>query len=147
MVVLRTVPAARKWVQAARSAGHRLGLVPTMGALHEGHRSLFVEARRRCERVVASIFVNPLQFGPGEDFDRYPRSFNLDCKIAKEEGIDAIFAPSASEMISEPPEINVSPWRMGELLCGVSRPGHFTGVATVVAKLFNILQPNTAFFG
>ena len=146
-VVLSTIPAARQWVQAERSAGKTIGLVPTMGALHEGHLSLFRRARQRCDRVIASLFVNPLQFGPAEDYDRYPRDFERDLALIEQEGLDAVFHPEAQAMYPQPPEISVSPGRLGELLCGRSRPGHFQGVATVVAKLLNILQPDVAFFG
>ena len=146
-VVLSTIPAARQWVQAERSAGKTIGLVPTMGTLHEGHQSLFRRARQRCDCVIASIFVNPLQFGPGEDYGRYPRDFDRDLALAEREGLDAVFHPEAQEMYPQPPEITVAPGRFGEPLCGVLRPEHFRGVTTVVAKLLNILQPDVAFFG
>ncbi|MBI3895465.1 MAG: pantoate--beta-alanine ligase [Acidobacteria bacterium] len=146
-VVLSTISAARQWMRTERSAGKTIGLVPTMGALHEGHLSLFRQARQRCDCVIASIFVNPLQFGPTEDYDHYPRNLDHDMTLAEQEKLNAIFHPEAREMYPQPPQITVSPGRFGELLCGVSRPGHFQGVATVVAKLFNILQPNVAFFG
>lgn len=145
--VLQTISAARQWAQAQRVGGTTLGLVPTMGAWHEGHQSLFRQARQRCDRVVASIFVNPLQFGPGEDYDRYPQDLARDLALAEREGLDAVFHPETDEMYPQPPQITVSPGRLGELLCGVSRPGHFAGVATVVAKLLHILQPDRAFFG
>ena len=146
-VVLSTIPAARQWVRAERSAGKTIGLVPTMGTLHEGHQSLFRRARQRCDCVIASIFVNPLQFGHGEDYDRYPRDFDRDLALAEREGLDAVFHPEAREMYPQPPEVTVAPGRLGEPLCGVSRPEHFRGVTTVVAKLLNILQPDVAFFG
>jgi pantoate--beta-alanine ligase len=146
-VVLETIPAARRWVRAERSAGQTVGFVPTMGAFHEGHSSLFRRARARCARVVVSVFVNPLQFGPGEDFERYPRDFARDLTLAQQEGVDVIFHPDAKEMYPEPQVITVDPGRLGEPLCGRSRPGHFAGVATVVAKLLNILEPDRVFFG
>jgi pantoate--beta-alanine ligase len=146
-VVLETIPAARRWVRAERSAGQTVGFVPTMGAFHQGHLSLFRRARARCARVVVSVFVNPLQFGPGEDFERYPRDFSRDLALAEQEGVDAIFHPDAKEMYPGPQVITIDPGRLGEPLCGRSRPGHFAGVATVVAKLLNILQPDRVFFG
>jgi pantoate--beta-alanine ligase len=146
-VVLETIPAARRWVRAERSAGQTVGFVPTMGAFHEGHLSLFRRARARCARVVVSVFVNPLQFGPGEDFERYPRDFSRDSALAQQEGVDVIFHPDTKEMYPEPQAITVDPGTLGKPLCGRSRPGHFAGVATVVAKLLNILQPDRVFFG
>jgi len=146
-VVLETVPAARRWVRAERSAGQTVGFVPTMGAFHEGHLSLFRRARVRCARVVVSVFVNPLQFGPGEDFERYPRDFSRDSALAQQEGVDVIFHPDTKEMYPEPQAITVDPGTLGKPLCGRSRPGHFAGVATVVAKLLNTLQPDRVFFG
>lgn len=146
-VVLETVPAARRWVRAERSAGQTVGFIPTMGAFHEGHLSLFRRARARCARVAVSVFVNPLQFGPGEDFERYPRDFSRDSALAQQEGVDVIFHPDTKEMYPEPQAITVDPGTLGKPLCGRSRPGHFAGVATVVAKLLNILQPDRVFFG
>jgi len=145
--VLGTISAARRWVQTERSAGKTIGLVPTMGAFHEGHLSLLRRARVRCDRVVVSVFINPLQFGAGEDFERYPRDFPRDLALAESEQVDALFHPEAAEMYPGPQEITVEPGRLGEVLCGRTRPGHFTGVATVVAKLLNILQPDRVFFG
>jgi pantoate--beta-alanine ligase len=129
-------------------AGNRvLGFVPTMGALHEGHLSLARRARTECDVVVASIFVNPLQFGPGEDFGRYPRTFEADCRALEEEGVEVVFAPDASEMYPEGATTTVTVAAVGDRLDGASRPGHFAGVATVVAKLFHIVGPDKAFFG
>lgn len=145
--VLRTIADAREWVRAERDAGRKLGLVPTMGALHEGHASLFRRARAECERVAISIFVNPTQFGAGEDYERYPRTWESDLEMAERERVDAVFCPEAGEMYTEPPLVTVHPGKLGKTLCGPSRPGHFRGVATVVAKLFHILQPDRAFFG
>jgi pantoate--beta-alanine ligase len=146
-LVIETISAAREWVRAARASGESIGLVPTMGFLHEGHLSLIRRARQSSGRVVASVFVNPLQFGPGEDYERYPRAFERDLTMLDAEGVDAVFAPQPAEMYPSPPEIAVSVGRLGDALCGESRPGHFQGVATVVAKLFHILQPDRAFFG
>jgi pantoate--beta-alanine ligase len=145
--VLRTISAARQWVREPRAAGRSLGLVPTMGALHEGHLSLFRLARASCHRVAISIFANPTQFGPGEDYERYPRPFENDLALATKEGVDAVFAPEESEMYSGEAAIFVEPGKLGGVLCGASRPGHFRGVLTVVAKLFHILQPDCAYFG
>lgn len=124
-----------------------IGLVPTMGALHEGHLSLVRASRQRCDRTVVSIFVNPLQFGPTEDLARYPRTFERDCLLLEEEGVDLIFSPSPDEMYPPGTETIVDVPATGARLDGASRPGHFRGVATVVAKLFNIVQPDIAFFG
>lgn len=129
------------------SSTQMIGLVPTMGALHDGHLSLVRASRSSCEYTVASIFVNPLQFGPQEDFGRYPRTFEQDCVLLEEEGVDIVFAPSAEEMYPMPMQTIVDVPEIGSRLDGMSRPGHFRGVATVVSKLFNIVQPDRAFFG
>src|SRR5687767_10095662 len=115
--VLTTIPAARVWVREQRLAGNSLGLVPTMGAWHEGHLSLLRKARERCDRVVASIFVNRLQFGPGEDYERYPRTFDGDMVLAEQEGVDAVFHPDATEIYPQQPIVTVSVGRLGETLC------------------------------
>lgn len=127
--------------------GRVLGLVPTMGALHEGHLSLVRRARAECGVVVATIFVNPLQFGPGEDFARYPRTFESDCGWLEAEGVAAVFAPEAPEMYPEGAVTTVTVGEIGDRLDGASRPGHFTGVATVVAKLLHVVGPERAYFG
>ena len=145
--VLRTIAEAREWLRAERGAGRTLGLVTTLGALHEGHASLFRRARAECERVAISIFVNPTQFGAGEDYQRYPRTWDGDLALAGNEGMDVVFAPSAEEMYPGTGEITVDPGRLGGVLCGASRPGHFGGVLTVVAKLFHILPADRAYFG
>ena len=145
--VLETSSAARSWVRTERSAGKTIGFIPTMGAFHEGHLSLFRRARERCDRVVVSVFVNPMQFGAGEDFEHYPRAFSRDLELAEQEGVDAVFHPDAAEMYAAPQEITVQPGKLGEPLCGPWRPGHFAGVATVVVKLLNILQTDRVFFG
>ena len=124
------------------------GVVMTMGALHDGHVELLRAARHRCDLVVATIFVNPLQFGPNEDFDRYPRTLDDDLKLCAEAGVDVVFAPSGDEVYpGGQPMVKVTPGPMGEVLEGEFRPGFFTGVLTVVNKLLNITQPNVAFFG
>lgn len=134
-----------------RCEGRCIGLVPTMGALHEGHLTLARRARAECDMMVASIFVNPLQFGVHEDLDKYPRPFERDCQLLREAGCDAIFAPDAAVMYgkSDPadPQTFVEVSMLGEMWEGVVRPGHLRGVATVVAKLFNIMQPQRAYFG
>ena len=145
MKILHTVEEMRA---ACRAARRPLGLVPTMGALHEGHLSLVRMARARCEAVSASIFVNPTQFGPNEDFAKYPRSFERDRQMLEDEGVDLLFAPSVAEMYPEGISITtVTVNGMSERLCGRSRPGHFQGVTTVVAKLFHVCGPDLAFFG
>lgn len=130
-----------------RAGGGRIGLVPTMGALHEGHLSLIRAARGRQDRVVVSIFVNPAQFGPGEDWERYPRSLERDSELCRQEDVAAVFAPPVEEMYPEPSLTHVRVSRLTEGLCGAYRPGHFDGVTLVVAKLLNIVQPDRAYFG
>lgn len=124
-----------------------VGFVPTMGALHEGHRSLIQAARRTCDVVVASIFVNPKQFAPNEDFSRYPRTLEADCRMLETEGVDLLFTPSEQTMYPAGATTFVEVAGVSDRLDGASRPGHFRGVATVVAKLFHIVQPELAFFG
>jgi len=118
-----------------------------MGYLHEGHVSLIRKAREECDVVVLSVFVNPLQFGPGEDYERYPRDLERDAKIAEQAGVDFLFAPSVEEMYPQTPLTKVTVSRLTDRLCGASRPGHFDGVATVVTKLFHIVEPDRAYFG
>ncbi|HOB75950.1 MAG TPA: pantoate--beta-alanine ligase [Phycisphaerae bacterium] len=144
---LETIEQVRKYVGEARKAGRRIGFVPTMGALHEGHRSLMRAARAACDEVIVSIFVNPTQFGPGEDFERYPRPLEADLAACREEGVGAAFCPSVAEMYPPDSVTTVTVSRLTEGLCGAHRPGHFNGVTTVVTKLFNIVQPDVAFFG
>ncbi|MDI3472951.1 MAG: pantoate--beta-alanine ligase [Thermotogaceae bacterium] len=127
--------------------GKSIGFVPTMGYLHEGHLSLVRKARKENEIVVVSIFVNPTQFGPNEDFDKYPRDTDRDLKLLQNENVDFVFMPSAEEMYPEGYATYVIVERLTEVLCGKSRPGHFRGVATVVTKLFNIVKPTRAYFG
>jgi pantoate--beta-alanine ligase len=145
--VAQTIEETRRAVAAARTERLTVGLVPTMGALHEGHASLIRLARQQCGFVVVSIFVNPTQFSPNEDFTRYPRTLSEDTVICEREGTDLIFVPTAEEIY--PPEFRtfVEVGDLGDHLCGRSRPGHFRGVATVVLKLLNIVQPDRAFFG
>jgi pantoate--beta-alanine ligase len=135
--------------RALRGAGRRIALVPTMGALHEGHRELIRHARRAPGTVVTavSIFVNPLQFGPGEDLDRYPRPLEADVEACREEGVELVFLPGVADMYPEGADTTVAPGPLGEQLEGAVRPGHFAGVLTVVAKLFHVVGPDLAFFG
>lgn len=147
MRIINSVNEMQQIALALRREGKRIALVPTMGFLHEGHASLLREGRKRGDILVLSIFVNPIQFGPTEDLERYPRNLEGDCAIARECGVDIVFTPAATEMY--PPGFQTS-IRVKELslpLCGASRPGHFDGVATVVTKLFNIVQPYLALFG
>jgi pantoate--beta-alanine ligase len=137
----------RAAARVARLGGLRVGLVPTMGALHEGHLSLVKAAKAQCEAVVVSIFVNPLQFRPNEDLAKYPRTFERDCELLRKEEVDFVFAPSVEEIYPEQATTYVTVEGLSEKLCGKSRPGHFRGVTTIVAKLFNIVQPHLAFFG
>lgn len=145
MKTVGTVQELRQFLRPLRD--RRIGLVPTMGYLHEGHVSLIRRARKECDVVVLSVFVNPLQFGPREDYDRYPRDLDRDARIAEQTGVDVLFAPSVEEMYPEKPLTTVTVSRLTDRLCGASRPGHFDGVATVVAKLFHIVEPDRAYFG
>ncbi len=134
-------------MRTARREDKTVGLVPTMGALHEGHLSLVRMARAECDLVVASIFINPLQFGPNEDLAKYPRDFDRDRGLLEREGVDFIFAPGVEEMFPPGAVTYVTVEGLSDKLCGRSRPGHFRGVTTVVAKLFHIVEPDRAFFG
>ena len=147
MEVARTIELARIAVKAAKNAGKRVGLVPTMGALHIGHVSLIRRAVEECDFVAVSIFVNPTQFGPGEDFEKYPRPIEADLEICKKAGADLVFNPSPQVMYGAESVTWVTVEKLSEPLCGQSRPGHFRGVTTVCAKLFNIVQPDVAYFG
>jgi len=147
MRILRSISETRAAVRAMRAAGRSIGFVPTMGALHAGHISLVRAARASCDATVASIFVNPTQFAPNEDFSKYPRTFDADCNALDREGVEILFAPSAEEMYSNVSSTFVDVEGVSDRLDGVSRPGHFRGVATVVAKLFHIVGPDRAFFG
>jgi pantoate--beta-alanine ligase len=146
MTVIKTVKELREW---RKEAGHVV-LVPTMGALHDGHATLVREARKLAgdtSRVAATIFVNPLQFGPNEDFDRYPRTLDEDLAMCEEAGADMVFVPPVEEVYHRDRSIKVTESSLSTVCCGASRPGHFDGVCTVVAKLFNLVQPNEALFG
>jgi pantoate--beta-alanine ligase len=147
MEILRTVEELRQWSRANRKVGESIGLVPTMGALHAGHASLIRAAAASCGRVAVSIFVNPTQFGPNEDFARYPRTFDADCAIVQAEGANVIFAPSVEELYPDGATTFVEVEGLSERLDGRTRPGHFHGVATVVAKLLIAAEPDRAFFG
>lgn len=147
MRIVRTISEMRGISAAARCDGKVIGLVPTMGALHAGHIELALKARLECGIVIMSIFVNPIQFGPNEDYKAYPRTLEADADKAQAAGVDYIFAPSAQEMYPREPLTHVDVDKLTEHLCGASRPGHFRGVATVVAKLFNITRPDRAYFG
>src|SRR5207244_436814 len=137
----------RAAVSRARQAGQRVGLVPTMGALHHGHGALMGRARPECGCVVVSIFVNPLQFDRPEDYERYPAAFDSDLQFCRQHDADLVFAPAPAEMYPHPPRVYVEAPGLSEHLCGAFRPGHFRGVATVVAKLFQMVQPDRAYFG
>lgn len=147
MQVYHTIADIRNFVADCRSTGKTVGLVPTMGYFHAGHLSLMQAAHRRCDVVVVSIFVNPMQFGPREDLAQYPRDLQRDCGLAREVGVDAIFAPTDQEMYPHGFSTHVEVNGITDCLCGLARPGHFRGVATVVTKLFNIVAPQMAFFG
>jgi pantoate--beta-alanine ligase len=147
MKIYDTIGAMRVASRARRTAGKTLGLVPTMGALHEGHLSLIRAAKTQCGLVAVSLFVNPLQFGPGEDLAKYPRDFDRDRALLEREGVDFLFAPAVEEMYPTGAVTYVTVEGISDKLCGRSRPGHFRGVTTVVSKLFNIVQPDLAFFG
>lgn len=146
-VLIRTIAEMHHALKPYRTSGERVGLVPTMGALHAGHASLMRRARGECSTVVASIYVNPTQFGPDEDFARYPRQLEQDLDVCGREGVAFVFAPSDAEMYGGGTLTSVHVARLTERLCGAVRPGHFDGVCTVVAKLFHIVQPDAAYFG
>jgi pantoate--beta-alanine ligase len=147
MKIVESTDEMQRLCRGLRVEKSPLGFVPTMGALHEGHLSLVRRARSECNAVAASIFVNPLQFGPNEDLAKYPRTFDDDCRQLAAEGVALLFAPSAAEMYPDGAVTTISVPGIGDRLDGASRPGHFTGVATVVAKLFHIAQPHRAYFG
>ena len=152
-MLLNKINEVREEVKKWRAEGLKVGLVPTMGALHDGHLSLIKKAKSECDKVVVSVFVNPIQFGPSEDFDKYPRTLEADTKLCDGEGVDIVFAPSAQEMYgnnrlsSDTLTYIYPPYFYVDKLCGKSRVGHFDGVCTVVMKLFNIVQPDCAYFG
>ena len=147
MKVIKDIKEMQSLADSLRSDGKTIGFVPTMGFLHEGHLSLMRIARPNCDVLVVSIFVNPTQFGPNEDLNKYPRDFDRDEKLCREEKVDVIFYPNKDTMYSEPYFTFINVEKLSETMCGLSRPGHFKGVATVVAKLFNIVKPHFAVFG
>src|SRR5580704_9529121 len=147
MLIFKTIAEAQSACAQLRGEGRILGLVPTMGALHEGHLSLARAAKAECDIVAVSIFVNPTQFGPNEDFAKYPRTFDEDCALLQGEGVDLIFAPTVEEMYPAGASTFVLVEGVSDRLDGASRPGHFRGVTTVVSKLFHIIGPHKAFFG
>ncbi len=147
MKIIRKIKLMQEYVQKQRQAGKTIGFVPTMGALHEGHLSLIRQAAKENDIVVISIFVNPTQFGPKEDFKKYPRPMAKDLRLAKSAGADVIFNPKAEEMYPAGYQTYVEVGKIAEGLCGASRPGHFRGVATIVAKLFNAVPADKAYFG
>lgn len=147
MINNSTIEETRKIIKEWRGKGLTIGFVPTMGYLHDGHKSLITKARRENEKVVVSIFVNPIQFTPGEDYEKYPRDMEHDLKICDDAGADLVFSPSAAEMYLAKNLVYVDVNELGEGLCGSLRQGHFRGVCTVVAKLFNIVTPTRAYFG
>jgi len=147
MQVIRKIDELRRVLEKYRRAGQRIGLVPTMGYFHEGHLSLIDAARQQAEIVVVSLFVNPTQFGPNEDLDRYPRDFERDERLARERHTDILFYPDVAEMYPDSFYTYVITEKLSRVLCGKSRPIHFRGVTTIVAKLFNIVQPDVAVFG
>jgi pantoate--beta-alanine ligase len=147
MEIAETIESVRSFVKAARNEGKKVGFVPTMGALHIGHISLIEAAVKDCDFVVVSIFVNPTQFGPGEDFEKYPRPLEADLEICRKAGVDVVFAPTPEQIYPGKNLTWVNVKKLTEPLCGRSRPGHFLGVTTVCAKLFNIVIPDVAYFG
>lgn len=153
-MLLNNIEEVKKNIKEWKKEGFKIGLVPTMGALHAGHLSLIKKAKASCDKVVVSVFVNPIQFGPSEDFDKYPRTLDADERLCNREGVDIVFAPSPKEMYGDAGRLSndtltyvCPPFFYVNKLCGKTRVGHFDGVCTVVLKLFNIVQPDYAFFG
>ncbi|MDD2510445.1 MAG: pantoate--beta-alanine ligase [Syntrophomonas sp.] len=148
MQVFENITKMQEWAREQKKQGQSIGLVPTMGYLHEGHLALVKEARQHCDRIVVSIFVNPIQFGVGEDFEQYPRDLEQDSALLEKEKVDALFCPGIRDMYPGGFQTFVEAYgEITEKMCGASRPGHFKGVTTVVSKLFNICQPDRAYFG
>ncbi len=147
MLILKDIEPGRRAVRDAQRTGHSVGLVPTMGSLHEGHLSLIRAARERCGYVAVTIFVNPTQFGPNEDYESYPRTLEADLRACEKAGVDLVFNPSVETIYPQGAQTTVHVSLVTQGLCGAGRPGHFDGVATVCAKLFNILPADAAFFG
>lgn len=147
MEIISRISRASACSRALNERGHAIGFVPTMGYLHEGHLSLIRQAKKDCDTTIISIFVNPVQFVPGEDYEKYPRDIDRDCLLAFNAGVDFVFTPPADEMYPDVYRTYIDVEKLSFPLCGISRPGHFRGVATVVAKLFNIIRPDIAYFG
>ncbi|MHB8151250.1 MAG: pantoate--beta-alanine ligase [Desulfobulbia bacterium] len=147
MEIIRTPAAMTAWANRILAAGQTIGLVPTMGFFHEGHLRLMRTAKEKADRTVVSLFVNPIQFGANEDLGKYPRDFSRDCQLAEAEGVDVLFAPGVQDMYPSEACTRVMVSGLTDVLCGASRPGHFAGVTTVVAKLFHIIKPQCAVFG
>lgn len=147
MKTITTIKELQRIIKETKQQQQTIGFVPTMGFLHEGHQALMEQARKENDFLVLSIFVNPLQFGPTEDLDRYPRNLERDQKIAEAAGVDLIFHPSVSEMYPHELSVSIKVTKRTDVLCGTSRPGHFDGVATVLTKLFHLVQPDKAYFG
>ncbi|WP_428908910.1 pantoate--beta-alanine ligase [Niallia sp. Krafla_26] len=147
MNVITSIIDLQKTIRRLKNNQKMIGFVPTMGYLHEGHRALLKRARKETDIVVLSIFVNPLQFGANEDLDQYPRDFDRDHKIAETEGVDILFYPSVEEMYPNELSVSIKVTKRTDVLCGMNRPGHFDGVATVLTKLFHLVQPDQAYFG
>lgn len=147
MQIIEHIQEMKRWSEGQRRQGKRLVLVPTMGFLHEGHLSLVRDGKKRGDRVVVSIFINPAQFSPREDFTGYPRDFERDRQLLEKEGVDVLFYPPVADIYPEGYQTQIEVVELSSLLCGVFRPGHFRGVATVVTKLFNLIRPHVAIFG
>lgn len=147
MIEINTTQQMNQWTQSKKQEGYKIGFVATMGFLHEGHLSLIERAKEETDIVVMSVFVNPLQFGEGEDFEEYPRDKQRDATLAAEHGVDVLFYPTMDEMYPSPMSVTLTVHHGVDVLCGASRPGHFDGVATIVLKLFQIIKPDKAFFG
>jgi len=147
MKIIRTIQEMKAYIKSLQNERKQIGFVATMGYFHEGHLTLMESAKRENDAVIASVFVNPLQFGPNEDFDTYPRDEERDIQLARETGVDALFMPSAEEIYPQRPSITLSITERTDVLCGKSRPGHFDGVLTVLTKLFHIIEPNKVYFG
>jgi len=147
MEILKKITECRSIVNNIKKRGLTIGFIPTMGFLHEGHLSLVRKAKKECDRVFISIFVNPIQFGPGEDFVNYPRDIKRDISLAEKGGVDYIFYPTAKEMYGSDFKTAIEVKELGDIMCGKYRPGHFAGVTTVVLKFFNIIRPDRAYFG
>jgi len=147
MKIIKKISECKSIISSLRQKGYKIGLVPTMGFLHEGHLNLIRMAKKDCDKVFISVFVNPVQFGPSEDFKKYPRNIKRDCLLAKKEGVDYIFYPGVREMYSGDHKTFIEIKELDKIMCGKYRPGHFKGVATVVLKLFNIIKAHRAYFG